>query len=123
MLYIAIILFVLVSTALTVLVIQNLLNDVSLSLLIWQPHMSLGLLLLLAFASGALMLYIVSAASAWQDTRELKRLRLRVAELEQAAANANTSPLPGSAPIVPMPGMTTPDISDMPMNRLCQARP
>jgi len=44
----------------------------------------------------------------------LKRLRLRVAELEQAAANANTSPLPGSAPIVPMPGMTTPDISDMP---------
>ena len=114
MLYVAIILFVLVSAALTVLVIQNLLNDVSLSLLIWQPHMSLGLLLLLAFAAGALMLYIVSAASAWQDTRELKRLRLRVAELEQAAANANTSPLPGSAPIVPMPGMTTPDISDMP---------
>jgi hypothetical protein len=50
MLSIAIILFVLVSTVLTVLVIQNLLNDVSLSILIWQPHMSLGLLLLLAFA-------------------------------------------------------------------------
>src|SRR2546423_10395968 len=114
MLYVAIILFVLVSTALTVLVIQNLLNDVSLSLLIWQPHMSLGLLLLLAFVLGALMLYIVSAASAWQDTRELKRLRRRVAQLEQEAANATTGPLPGAAPVVPMPGMTTPDISDMP---------
>lgn len=114
MLYVAIILFVLVSTALAVLVIQNLLTDVPLSLLIWQPHISLGLLLLLAFASGAILLYILSVASAWQDTRELKRLRLRVTELEQAAANATTSPLPGAAPIVPMPGMTTPDISDMP---------
>ena len=114
MLYVAIILFVLVSTALTVLVIQNLLNDVTLSLLFWQLHVSLGLLLLLAFISGAVVLYIVSVASAWQDARELKRLRLRVAELEQAAANAATSPLPGPAPIVPMPGMTTPDISDMP---------
>lgn len=114
MLYVAIILFVLVSTALTVLVIQNLLNDVSLSLLFWHPQISLGLLLLLAFILGAVALYIVSAASAWQDARELKRLRSRVAELEQAAANAATSPLPGSAPIVPMPGMTTPDISDMP---------
>jgi uncharacterized integral membrane protein len=114
MLYVAIILFVLVSMALTVLVIQNLLNDVSLSILIWHPQISLGMLLLLAFILGAVALYIVSAASAWQDTRELKRLRSRVAELEQAAANAATSPLPGSAPIVPMPGMTTPDISDMP---------
>jgi uncharacterized integral membrane protein len=114
MLYVAIILFVLVSTALTVLVIQNLLNDVSFSILIWHPQISLGLLLLLAFILGAVVLYIISAASAWQDTRELKRLRSRVAELEQAAANATTSPLPGSAPIVPMPGMTTTDISDMP---------
>src|SRR6266513_1972970 len=101
MLYVAIILFVLVSMALTVLVIQNLLNDVSLSLLIWQPHMSLclllllafsfvGLLLLLAFGSGALMLYFVSAPWASEVAREVKSLRLRAAELEQPAANANT---------------------------------
>lgn len=115
MLYVAIILFALVSTGLLVLAIQNFLTDVSLSVIIWQvPHASLGLLLLLAFVLGAVMLYIVSAASAWQDTRELKRLRRRVAQLEQEAANATTGPLPGAAPVVPMPGMTTPDISDMP---------
>src|SRR2546426_6920087 len=114
MLYVAIVLFALVSTVLAVLVFENLLNDVPLSIIVWQPHISLGLLLLLAFALGALMLYILSAVSAWQDRLELKRLRLRVAELEQAAANASTAPLPGAAPIVPMPGMTTPDISDMP---------
>ncbi|SRR6266516_3662174 len=112
MLYVAIVLFALVSTVLAVLVFENLLNDVPLSIIVWQPHISLGLLLLLAFALGALMLYILSAVSAWQDRLELKRLRLRVAELEQAAANASTAPLPGAA--VPMPGMTTPDISDMP---------
>ena len=115
MLYVAIILFALVSTGLLVLAIQNFLTDVSLSVIIWQvPHTSLGLLLLLAFVLGAVVLYIVSAASAWQDTRELKRLRLRVAQLEQEAANATTSPLPGAASVVPMPGMTAPDISDMP---------
>ena len=114
MLYVAIILFALVSAALLVLVFANL-NDVPLSLIIWQPHLSLGLLLLLAFVLGAVILYIVSVVSAWQDTRELKRLRVRVAQLEQAAADATTSPLPGPATsIVPMPGMPTPDISDMP---------
>ena len=114
MLYVAIVLFALVSTVLAVLVFENLLTDVPFSIIIWQPHISLGLLLLLAFVLGAVVLYIVSAASAWQDTRELKRLRRRVAQLEQEAANATTSPLPGAAPVVPMPGMTTPDISDMP---------
>ena len=112
--YVAIIFFALVGIVLAVLVFENLLSDVSLSLIAWQLHISLGLLLLLAFILGAAMLYIVSAASAWQDTRELKRLRLRVTQLEQEAANATTSPLSGAAPIVPMPGMTTPDISDMP---------
>ena len=117
MLYIAIILFALVSAGLIVLTIVNFPNDVSLSLVFWQtPSLPVGLLLLLAFVLGALMLYIVSAASAWEETRELKKLRQQVAELEQrGAANISTGPLPTATPIVPMPGMPPdPDISDMP---------
>ena len=116
MLYIAMVLFVLVSVGLAVLAVENFSSDVTLALVAWQTHMPLGLLLLLAFALGAAMLYIVSAASAWQDSSELKRLRLRIAELERAAANVPTAALPGAAPIVPMPGMPptpTTDISDM----------
>jgi uncharacterized integral membrane protein len=115
MLYIAIVLFVLVSVGLIVLALANLLTDVSFSLMVWQIHVPLGVLLLLAFVLGAVLLYIVSTASAWQDTHELKRLRLRVAELERAATSVSTAPLlGGGAPIVPMPGMpAATDISDM----------
>jgi uncharacterized integral membrane protein len=117
MLYIAIVLFVLVSAGLIVLALANLLTDVSFSLIVWQIHVPLGVLLLLAFVLGAVLLYIVSTASAWQDTQELKRLRLRVAELERTATSISTGPLSGGAPIVPivpMPGMpAATDISDM----------
>jgi len=116
MLYIAIILFALVSTGLIVLTIVNFPNEASLSLVFWQtPSLPVGLLLLLAFVLGALMLYIVSAASAWEEIRELKKLRQRVAELEQGTAHISTGPLPTTTPIVPMPGLPPgPDISDMP---------
>jgi uncharacterized integral membrane protein len=114
MLYVAIILFALVCAGLAVLAIENLQTEVQLSLIAWQPQVSLGLLLLLAFVLGAAVLYLLAAASAWQDTRELKRLRLRVAGLEQEAKNVSTDPLPGVTPIVPMPGMPpNTDISDM----------
>ena len=115
MLYIVLIFFALVCAGMVVLAFANLQSEVQLSLIAWQPQVSVGLLLLLAFALGAVVLYLLSAASAWQDRRELKRLRLRTAELEQAAKNVSAGPPPGAAPIVPMPGMPpNTDISDMP---------
>src|SRR5947207_5531667 len=132
--YIALIVFVVVTVVLVVLAVVNFQQEVSLSLILWQTRsLPVGLFLLLAFLLGALVLYLVSAASAWQEGRELKRLRQRVVELEQEVANAAhapTAPLPGPAPgvapgppVVPMPGLAPAppssapppmDISDMP---------
>lgn len=125
MLLVAILLFVLITAGLAALTFENFQNDVTLSLFAWHtPPLSIGLLLMFAFCLGALVLYLLSATWAWRDARELKRLHLRVAELERSAAPApvasSASPLedqgsPASAPVVPMPGMSQPppDISDM----------
>lgn len=125
MLWVAILLFVLVIAGLTALTFENFQSDVALSLFSWHtPPLPVGLLLMLAFCLGALVLYGVAAAWAWQDTRELKRLRLRVAELEKGAIsttiNVAASPIEGQglltgSAVVPMPGMNRPppDISDM----------
>ena len=145
MLYIVIILFLLFSGVLAVVAFENFTTQVQISLFAWQsPYLPLGLLLLLVFVLGAVLLYLVSAASAWQDWHELRRLRQRIGELEiamnqqpvvstpQGVPEAQvqgtpevqgTQPIqpmqpvqpPQSPPIVPMPGMPTkPDISDMP---------
>ena len=125
MLLVAIILFVLVVASLTALTFENFQNDVLLSLFGWHTApLPVGLLLMLAFCLGALVLYGLSAAWAWQDTRELRRLRLHVAQLERSLAAVPASPpapLEGQSPpntaAVPMPGMSQsppPDISDMP---------
>src|SRR5438105_15903854 len=107
MLYIAIILFALVSAGLIVLTIVNFPNEASLSLVFWQtPSLPVGLLLLLAFVLGALMLYIVSAASAWEEIGELKILRQRVAELEQGTVHLSTGPLPTTIPFVAVLDLT-----------------
>lgn len=126
MLLVAVILFVIVLAVLAVLTFQNFHNDVVLSLFAWHtPLLPVGLLLIFAFCLGALALYFVSAAWAWQDSRELRRLRLQVADLERRLATAPVgrpvAPIegqtpPASAPVIPMPGMVQkpPDISDMP---------
>ena len=142
MLYIVIILFLLFSGVLAVVAFENFTTQVQISLFAWQsPDLPLGLLLLLVFVLGAVLLYLVSAASAWQDWHELRRLRQRIGELEivmnqqpivpapqgvpEAQAQGSpevqgTQPVQAiqpmqSPPIVPMPGMPTkPDISDMP---------
>ena len=114
MLYLAIIFFALVASGLTVLAFANFSNEVTIFFFGWQmSSVSVGLALLLAFFLGALMLYIVSVAAAWKDTYELKALRQQVDELKQSTLQASSSP-PPAAPIVPMPGMPGPDISDMP---------
>ena len=123
MLYIAVIIFILVTAGVVVLAFENMPNDVTLSLVFGQTQpLPVGWLLLLAFLLGALMLYLITISSAVEDRRELKQLRARVVELEQSAAARQTPPVPSeqppsvpsSVPIVPMPGMPGPDISDMP---------
>lgn len=134
MLYIVIIIFLIFSGVLAVVAFENFTTQVQISLFGWQsPDLPLGLLLLLVFVLGAVLLYVVAATSAWQDWREMRRLHRRIAELEaviiqhtavqpsqivqevQATPEVqNAQPL-SPPPIVPMPGMPTKqDISDMP---------
>jgi uncharacterized integral membrane protein len=123
MLWVAVILFVIVVAVLAALTFQNFHNDVALSLFGWHtPSLPVGLWLVFAFCLGAVVLYVVSVAWAWRDTRELRRLRLEVTNLRRAAVPAapmtpvEGQPPPASTPVIPMPGMTQspPDISDMP---------
>ena len=130
MVYIAVIVFLLVTIGVAALAFINMPHDVTLSFVFGQTQpLPVGWLLLLAFLLGALMLYLITVSAAAEDRRELKRLHARVAELEQVAAvprpvtppeqspSVSPPPLPpptSSAPVVPMPGMPGPDISDMP---------
>jgi uncharacterized integral membrane protein len=114
MIYLILLVFVLVGGALAVLALDNFPTEVQITLFTWRiPHFSLGLMLVVAFLLGALFLYIVSALSALQDHRELKRLRKRVTELERASsAKPPGAPLPGtptqSPPMVPIPRVPPP---------------
>ena len=118
MLYAAITLFLLVTTGVAVLAFVNFLNEVPISLIIWQvPAFSVGVLCLLAFVLGAGLLYFVSFAAARRETQELQKLRSRVAELERgknsgglnsSSAAAQFMPMP-----MPMPGMPNVDVSDI----------
>jgi uncharacterized integral membrane protein len=127
MLYIAVIVFLLVTIGVAALAFVNMPHDVTLSFIFGQTQpLPVGLLLLLAFLLGALMLYLITVSAAVEDRRAIKRLRARVVELEQAAPARQTTPPeqsppvslppspPPSAPVVPMPGMPGTDISDMP---------
>jgi len=117
MLYIAVILFILVTAGVAVLAFENMSNDVTLTAVGQTLHLSVGLLFLLAFILGAVLFYLITVTAAVQERQELKQLRMRVAELEQATMRVPSGQLPPvqpTAPIVPMPGMPGTDISDMP---------
>lgn len=107
MLVVILIIFALVVSVLVVLAFENLLAltiEVHVKVFGWHaPALSLGVLLLLAFLLGALLLYIVSVLSAWKDRRQLARLRRRVAELEQAQVNMGMQQYSLPA-MIPMPG-------------------
>ncbi len=109
MFYILLFLFALAGSALVVLTIENLSTQVQLALFTWQsPSLPLGLVVLIAFILGALLLYIVSALSALRDVGEKRRLRKRVAELEQQLAGITPSQTPvqeAQVHVVPMPGV------------------
>ena len=110
MVYIILLIFILVGGSLTLLMLQNS-APAHFSLFGWQlPEMPLGVLLVAAFLLGALLLYAVAIASAWQDRREVKRLRTRIAELEQAQMrrlSGSMQAVQSTAPL-PMPGMPDP---------------
>lgn len=115
MFFVILALFVVFGSLLTIITVQNLATPVLLTVFAWQsPQLPLGLVIVFSFVLGALLLYIVSLISAWRDGRQMKKLRQRIAELEQAAVgNVVAAPLPnGSIPAVPMPGM--PGIAGMP---------
>ena len=129
MLYPILILFLLICGGLAIVTALNLSTQVHLSLFTWQtPDLPVGFWVMAAFFLGALLLYLVSVASALGDRREIKTLRKRIAELEQLPASASkipmsTSPMPGtsgqqaqmykSGPLMPMPGSPPPN-SDLP---------
>jgi uncharacterized integral membrane protein len=115
-----VLLFLLVTAGLVVIVFLNTGSNVSLAVFGWHsPSLPPGLLILLAFFLGALLLYLISVTSAWHDVRELKKLRQRITDLEQAAAATSVATAMNAAPnpnalMIPMPGMPPPDISDVP---------
>ncbi len=101
---------------LTVITIENLMTPVHLMLFTWQtPAFPLGLVILIFFVLGALLLYLVSVSSARSDKRELQVLRKRINQLEQQVeqGQTNTSPSypisrPADTSILQMPGMYKP---------------
>ncbi len=113
MFYLVLFILALAGSALVVLTIENLTTQVQFAIFAWQsPNLPLGLVVLIAFILGALLLYIVSALSALHDRIEKRRLRKRVSELEQqvttmvpTAAQPIVQPQPQ---VVPMPGIVHP---------------
>ena len=118
MLVVVLVIFLLVGGALAALAFENfatLTIEVHVKVFGWHaPALPLGVLLLLAFLLGALLLYIVTVLSALKDRRQLARLRRRVEELEQARTQAQANTYPFQYPQqyshsptirVPMPGV------------------
>ncbi len=104
MVYLVLFLCLLVGSVLAIVTLQNLTTEVQFMLFIWPtPRVPPGLLVVVAFLLGALFLYIISLLSAVQDRREVRRLRRRIMELEQAAARTSSGPLP-KAPSGPLRG-------------------
>ncbi|HEV2660692.1 MAG TPA: lipopolysaccharide assembly protein LapA domain-containing protein [Ktedonobacteraceae bacterium] len=115
MFYLILFVFVLVGGILTLITLGNLFTMVHLVLFTWQaPALPLGLLLLLFFLLGALLLYLVAFLSARSDKREIGSLRKRVAQLEQQvkeqeqANRPNTMSFSPGASMLQMPGMFNP---------------
>jgi uncharacterized integral membrane protein len=108
MFFVILALFVVFGSLLTIITVQNLETSVSLSVFAWHsPMLPLGLVVVFSFVLGALLLYLVSLLSAWRDGRQIKKLRQRIAQLEQAATGSVVAaPLPGGGiTAMPMPAL------------------
>jgi uncharacterized integral membrane protein len=118
MFFLILLLFLLVGGIFAVITVENLTTPVHLILFGWQtPEIPVGLLVIAAFLLGALLLFLVAFLSAWSDKRELKKLHLRIRDLEQqqqsmqqrtATMMPPTSPLRTNSSALQMPGMFTP---------------
>lgn len=111
MIYLVLLICLLAGSALAIVALQNLSVEAQFTLFIWQtPRIPLGLFVVIAFLLGAVLLYIISVLSALQDRREVKSLRRRVTELEQAGAKVPSGPLKRTGPstTVPLPGVSSP---------------
>ena len=118
MLFIILLLLVLVGGALTLVMLENLLTQVHVVLWSWQmPSVSVGLLIFGAFLLGALLLYVISALSAWSDRRVLGRLQRRVAELERQLAGSMVPAMSEAGTSQP-PSSSVPNMPTMPIPRL-----
>ena len=110
MFYIALFLLVLLGLISRAVVAQNsgvLLSDVSLNVFVGHLSIPVFLLCLLGACLGGLLLYVVSVFSARRDVKEIKSLRARIEELEEAQAKASSSGSPPASfapPVVPVPG-------------------
>jgi uncharacterized integral membrane protein len=111
--FLAFILLILLVAVALVIAVQNfavLFSSVHLTFLSWHlPGIPILVLCLLGIFLGGLLLYVVSSISAHRDARELKKLRARVAELEEEKVQATktpSGPLPPNfaPPVVPLPG-------------------
>lgn len=104
-------LFLLVCGGLAVLTIFNFATQVHIVFLSWQsPTLPLGMWMMMTFFLGALLLYLVSIVSAWDDRREIKKLRKQNLELQQqiitAPSPAFVAPDNAQHTPMPMPNMT-----------------
>jgi len=85
-------------------------TNVHLTLLSWHlPGIPVLLLFVLGIFLGGLLLYVIAAHSARRDKLEMKVLRMRIDDLEKAAAKSPSGGLSTSfaPPVVPMPGMAS----------------
>lgn len=92
MLYLILLLFLLVCIGLTALTVLDVSTQVHITIFTWQsPDAPIGFWMLGAFFLGALLLYLVSVASAMHDRREIRRLRQLVSDLQQSAGGSGES--------------------------------
>lgn len=113
MFFLILLLFLLVCGGLAALTIFNFATQVHLIFMSWQsPDLPIGLWMLVAFFIGALLLYLVSVASAWADRREIKKLRASNLELQQqvlaATPPAFVAPENSRNASMPMPNSKPP---------------
>ena len=124
MLYLILLLFLLACIGLTALTVLDISTQVHITILNWQsPGAPVGFWMLGAFFLGALLLYLVSVASALHDRGEIRRLRQQVSTLQPktggdslasgvqtSAVPAQQSPVmpPAQAPVQPYAAMIPP---------------
>lgn len=102
MFFLILLIFLLVGGAVVAVSVLNVTNQVQLSLYTMvTPYLPLGVLLLACFILGALLMYLFAGAAARKERKEMRQLRQRVTELEQASARVPSGKLSSPSGNVP----------------------